>query len=325
MYRQTLLASGVTEDEIRWARRTGTWTRLHRGTYCASESASALSKEGMHRLRAIAVAGRSPHLVLSHVSAAAIHQLPLFAVQLDAIHLTRVGASGGRTTPGRIVHVADLEPEELLAHNGFQITTVARTLVDFACTASFASAVIAADYALYREMVTPQALSETLRRTRHRRGAAAARRALLFADGRSESPGESRLRLDIHRAGLPAPALQVRVYAPDGTFLGRADLGYPELGLLMEFDGKAKYTKLRQVGQSIEEVVMAEKAREDLIRGLGYTVIRFDWNELANPAAVIAKIQGILERSRRIVTAGGLVGHWTAKPALQIARDSAVA
>jgi len=30
----------------------------------------------------------------------------------------------------------------------------------------------------------------------------------------------------------------------DGTFLGRADLGYPELGLLMEFDGLAKYTKL---------------------------------------------------------------------------------
>jgi len=48
MYRQELLASGVTEDEIRWARSNGSWTRLHRGTYCASESMASLNKEGLH-------------------------------------------------------------------------------------------------------------------------------------------------------------------------------------------------------------------------------------------------------------------------------------
>jgi hypothetical protein len=325
MYRQALLASGVTEDEIRWARRNGTWTRLHRGSYIPSETISSLDKEAMHRLRAVAIAGRSPHLVLSHISAASIHRVPLFGVQLDTVHLTRPGAGGGRTGPGRVVHVAELQPHEVLSHNGIRLTNVARTLIDYACSVSFASAVVAADNALCREIVTPHALSEALTRTRHRRGAAAARRALLFADGRSESPGESRLRLDMHRAGLPVPVLQVCVYAVDGTFLGRVDLGYPELGLLMEFDGKAKYTKLRKVGQSIEEVVMAEKAREDLIRGLGYTVIRFDWNELANPPAVIARISENLQRSRRIVMAGGLAGHWTAKPALHIPRPDGVA
>jgi hypothetical protein len=244
--------------------------------------------------------------------------LPLFGVQLDTVHLTRLGASGGRAEPGRVVHVADLRPDEVLTRNGFRLTTVARTLLDYACTASFAAAVVAADHALHRELVTPDLLGEALARSRLRRGAAAARRALLFADGRSESPGESRLRLEMHRAGLPAPVLQVRIYAPDGTFLGRADLGYPELGLLMEFDGKIKYTKLRRDDQTIEEVVMAEKDREDLLRGLGNTVIRFDWNELGNPSAVAAKIQGNLVRSRRIVVAGGLAGHWAAKPALQI-------
>ena len=320
MYRQALLASGVTEDEIRWARSNGSWTRLHRGTYCTSESMSSLNKEGLHRLRAIALAGRSPHLVLSHVSAAAVHRLPLFGVQLDTVHLTRLGVSGGRTQPGRVVHVAELKPDELLTRNGFQLTNVARTLLDYACTASFAAAVVAADYALHHELVTPEVLGEALSRTRHRRGAAAARRAMLFANGRSESPGESRLRLEMHRAGLPAPVLQVRIYAPDGTFLGRADLGFPELGLLMEFDGKTKYTKLRREGESIDEVVVAEKDRENIIRGLGYTVIRFDWNELGNPPALAAKIKGNLDRSRRIVMAGGLAGHWSAKPALQIPR-----
>jgi hypothetical protein len=49
-------------------------------------------------------------------------------------------------------------------------------------------------------------------------------------------------------------------------------------------------------------------------------VIRFDWNDLGNPAAVVARIKGNLDRSRRIVLAGGLSGSWTAKPALQIPR-----
>ena len=57
MYRQALLSSGITEDEIRWARGNGTWTRLHRGTYCESEPTASLTKEGMYRLRATAVAG----------------------------------------------------------------------------------------------------------------------------------------------------------------------------------------------------------------------------------------------------------------------------
>ena len=63
------------------------------------------------------------------------------------------------------------------------------------------------------------------------------------------------------------------------------------------------------------------KHREDLIRGLGYTVIRCDWNDLGNPAAVVARIKGNLDRSRRIVLAGGLTGHWAAQPALQIPRS----
>ena len=241
MYRQALLASGVTEDNIRWAKSNGSWTKLHRGTYCSSESMTSLSKEGLHRLRAIALAGRSPQLVLSHVSAAAVHHLPLFGVQLDTIHLTRLGANGGRSQPGRVVHVADLRPDELLNRNGFRnhkccSDTARLCLHRTRCQPRSSPPIMRCTTNWSRR----DALAAVLSRTRHRRGAAAARRALLFANGRSESPGESRLRLDIHRAGLPAPVLQVRVYAPNGTFLGRVDLGYPELGLLIEFDGKIK-------------------------------------------------------------------------------------
>jgi hypothetical protein len=83
--------------------------------------------------------------------------------------------------------------------------------------------VVAADAALRRRWVSASALAEALADTRHRRGAAVGRRALTFADGRSESAGESVTRVVFHQLRLPPPQLQVRIYSPNGTFLGRVD------------------------------------------------------------------------------------------------------
>ena len=243
LLRSALLTEGLTADEIQRSRRNGTWQTLARGAYCDAGIASSLSKEQQHRLRARALAIRSPHLVLSHLSAATVLRLPLWRPELEDVHLTRIGISGGRATPGRVVHRAVLAPSEIITVSGVRVTSMARTLVDIACTESMASAVMAADAALQRRWVSSPALTEALDATGHRRGAAAARRALRFADGRAESAGESMIRVTMQSLGLPPPTLQIRIYDPDGTFLGRVDLGYPELGVLFEFDGLVKYRK----------------------------------------------------------------------------------
>ena len=322
LHRQELLASGVTEDEIRTARRTGAWTNLHRGAYCASDSMPS-EKEPLHRLRALAIASRSPHLVLSHVSAAAMHHLPIWGTDLSVVHLTRLGPSGGRSGPGRRVHATELRPEEITVQGGARLTSAVRTLIDVGCTAGFATTLIAADAALHRELVRPQALAASLSRTRHRRGAAEARRALIFADGRSESVGESLTRIVMHRSGLPEPRVQLKIYAPGGMFIGRIDLGYPEFGVLIEFDGLIKYSKLLKPGDRAPDVVVAEKLREDRLRDLGYLIVRLVWSELADPATVARKISTKLELGRRIVAAGGISGTWTVEPEVRIPRCSA--
>ena len=155
----------------------------------------------------------SPHLVLSHLSAATVLRLPLWRPGLEDVHLTRIGISGGRATPGRVVHRAVLAPSEIITVSGVRVTSMARTLVDLACTESMASAVMAADAALQRRWVSSPALTEALDATGHRRGAAAARRALRFADGRAESAGESMIRVTMQSLGLPPPTLQIRIYA----------------------------------------------------------------------------------------------------------------
>lgn len=257
--------------------------------------------------------------MLSHLSAAAALRLPLWGTRLEDVHLTRIGASGGRSAPGRIVHTAALGPGEIVKVDGIRVTSIIRTLIDVACTASFNSTVVAADAALHRGWVAAPMLETAVTSTMHRRGAAAARRALKFADGRSESPGESLTRVTMDQLGLPPPLLQIRIYSPNGTFLGRVDLGYPDLGVLFEFDGLVKYRKPLRPGQDAAEIVIQEKLREERIRDMGYVIVRFVWAELADPAAMHAKITAGLARGRRVVENGGLIGTWAADPARRIA------
>ena len=321
LHRTALLAKGFTEDEIRSSLRSGRWVNLHRGTYCAADTVAAMRYEQLHRLRARAVADRSPHLVVSHISAAAVLQLPVWGVPLDRVHLTRIGASGGRVGPGRIVHAVPLDASEVTECAGTPITALARTLIDVACSAPMPTTVIATDSALRHGLVSPTQLADALSRTRHRRGAAAARRALTFADGRSESAGESRTRSILASQGLQDPVLQINIYDSAGGFVGRVDLGYPELGVLIEFDGLIKYRGPLRPGESPEEVVIAEKRREDLLRSLGYTVVRFIWSDLGNPAAMAAIVRSALERGAKTVRNGGLSGSWSADPPLRLARS----
>ena len=92
----------------------------------------------------------------------------------------------------------------------------ARTVVDVARRMSFEAAVAVADAAL-RSAGRSEAdiaacraqLEAATRRAKGWPGVPAARQVLAFADGRSESVGESRSRVAIARAGLPTPALQL--------------------------------------------------------------------------------------------------------------------
>jgi hypothetical protein len=73
------------------------------------------------------------------------------------------------------------------------------------------------------------------------RGVVQLRELAPLVDPRSESPGESALRLRWLDAGLPAPELQVPVRAR-GILRYRGDLGLPALRFLAEYDGREHHT-----------------------------------------------------------------------------------
>jgi hypothetical protein len=88
------------------------------------------------------------------------------------------------------------------------------------------------------------------------------------------------------------------VYASGGHFLGRGDFGYPAERMLGEFDGRIKYGRLLQPGQSAGDVVFEEKRREDAIRAAGWQVARWTWPDLDVAGLVAARMQRALARGR---------------------------
>ncbi|MEP6798673.1 MAG: hypothetical protein ABI890_11015, partial [Lapillicoccus sp.] len=101
---------------------------------------------------------------------------------------------------------------------------------------------------------------------------------------RSESVGESRLRLDLDMAGIPVVP-QLVVNDEDEIFVGRVDFGVEGSPVLIEFDGLVKY---REGGA---DALIAEKSREDRLRGLGYLVVRVKWAELDRPQLVLHRVR----------------------------------
>ena len=61
---------------------------------------------------------------------------------------------------------------------------------------------------------------------------------------------------------------------------------------MIEFDGLVKY----QDGSRGAEVLVAEKLREDSLRGLGYEVVRVVWADLADPARLLRRIEQAIAR-----------------------------
>ena len=88
---------------------------------------------------------------------------------------------------------------------------------------------------------------------------------LRLADGRIESVGESRFFYLCWKQGLPLPIPQYEVYDDNGRLVAVVDFAWPELGLFVEFDGKIKYRAPDRDGETVVDVVLREKRREELV------------------------------------------------------------
>jgi hypothetical protein len=283
--RSDALAAGISDGELARSVRRGELVRLRRGTYV--QDTSALSGTAAHAaLITAAVADAQISAVVSHVSAAVLHGLPLWNVRLGRVHLLRNPPANGSGSRAVQLHVARLPDEEVTTVSGVAVTDLTRTAVDVARALPFEEAVVTVDAALATKKTTRSDLAGCLARMGAVPGSRRARRVIEFADGRAESVGESRSRVLMKRLGLPAPDLQVKLLRPDGSEIARCDFGWREHRTVGEFDGRIKYGRLLRPGQAPGDAVFEEKVREDEIRDENWKVARWTWREIGTPLVV---------------------------------------
>ncbi len=292
-----LLEEGRSASSVRHDVRTGALVPLCRGVYVPRDAVPT-EKEAQHRLRVRAMATRSDYAV-SHASAAVLHGIPVGWADLSEVHVTRARHGGGRMEGGRRVHAGVLDPRWCTVVDGVLVTTVARTLVDLAKIAPTYVAVAAADAALQLHLCSVAELRAALESVRGHPYSRRAHLALSLCDGRSESPGESRARLVLNSGPLPVTELQISIFDERGRFVGRADGGYVEYGLLWEYDGLSKYGRLLKPGQTIHDVVLAEKQRESEFTELTWSVLRVVNKDFSHARDLHDRVMRAAERSRR--------------------------
>lgn len=271
---------GLTSSAIGALVAEGRLTRLRRGYYTMTPIRDDEDRH-RHLIRATVDLVDETN-VLSHTSAAIIHGLPVSKRDLERVTMTRQTSGHMNRGPKLIVRKTALSRDEFERRDNFLVTTLARTVVDVARTSPFMWGVAAADAALQRGL-EPLTLSKAVARQAGLAGIRRARQVESFADPRPESVAESLSRASMLAAGIPTPELQPELFDDDGEFAGRPDFFWEEFGVVGECDGMTKYTTLLRPGQSIEDVLRAEKEREMRFRKMGLWVTRWGWAEATNP------------------------------------------
>ena len=128
-------------------------------------------------------------------------------------------------------------PDDVVELEGLRVTTPLRTACDLGRLLHRDQALAALDAMARVGELGVDELAAVEPRYRRYRGVIQLRTLTLLVDPRSQSPGESILRLRWYDTGLPRPECQVEVATPWGPsyFL---DIGLPDIRYAAEYDGE---------------------------------------------------------------------------------------
>lgn len=295
---------GYTDPDLAAAVKRGEIVRIRQGAYAFRSAFEGCDATQQHLLLArAALARQGGPVALTGPSAAAAHGLVLHDVDLSRVHLVRLDRGAPRREAGVVHHtvVADIA-DQIVTCLELPVVNVARTVWELASMSSLVAGVCAADSALRLYPDVADGLRGLKDAFHHRPGSRRARLALRLADPRSASAGESVSRVVFFRHSFPMPELQYRVLDHNGQELAVCDFYWPEFRHVGEFDGRIKYGRLLTEGQSVEDVVFAEKLREDAVRGQVLGMSRWIWKEVMpqGETAFLGRLDRELQQSRRL-------------------------
>ena len=305
---QALLA-GWSHDALRHAVGSGRLVRLRSGAYAVADVSGFAPDLNVHeiaRWRHAApgiAAALTTSAVASHSTAAVLRGIPLPYLPRRAC-VCVVPSWTGRV-PKVHLHRCSMP---VMPPTALRSNSPERTIVDLAREHGVEFGVVAADYVLHKKVRTERELTRELEVCRGWPAVRAARDAIAFADGRSESVLESRSRLLMQQWGLPQPDLQVRIGNQCGGFVARVDFYWDEFGVVGEADGAIKYD-----GTDPAPLHEEKKRQEILEQDLELPVVRWGNADLRDFGVVAARLQRRFARRAGLPRASRL---WRVLPPL---------
>jgi hypothetical protein len=245
----------------------------------------AIAREGRWLAAVLAC---EPHAVLSHRTAAALWGLVRedrqWPVEVTSPRKTKSTSAIRR-------HYGSPTTDEIGVRRGIPVTSLERTLLDYAAQRPGEPLDAALREAEYLHRIRPGDLFGYLERQRGRRGAARLRDCLLRLEqgprGRTRSRLETKFAVLLSRAGLPPPALNALLDL-DGRKI-EADCLWRAERLIVELDGRRAHgTKSAQASDS---------RRDRLLQEAGWRVVRLTWQDLEAPEALILELRRLLAES----------------------------
>lgn len=273
--------AGITSAELR---RKG-FRRIYKGVYVA---ASTPMTPRVWAAAALATHGRTAFA--SHSSAAGVYGIPIPHDPHE--HVSVPTAEDRRRRPGVECHVGS-PTARVIRVKGVRVSAPTWTFIELAARLTLVDLVVAGDYIVRREWHTPEDLVAFCQASKDSHAAVALRAACCVRKD-VDSPMETRLRMLLVLAGLPEPTVNFKVRDELGDVRRRFDLSYPDLRLIIEYDG-------RQHAEDPEQYDSDIYRREDLDQW-GWRMV------VVTSAGIYKEPSRTLERVRKALAERGARG-----------------
>jgi hypothetical protein len=293
------MSRGLSRQDIRQLVRRGEWLAVTRGIYVIDADLYADGLQPRVWWRAALLAhGPQSFLVASTalrafgVAGLVGHETAIEIAVPEGVSVRkRQTTSTQYTTPDGpeiLVRQLVVPSGQVVAHDGLRVRAIVPSLADVGLNASRPVGLSLLDSALHQGLITPSDLGKIERLGRARRGAVKLRALLGLADGRAESPLESRVRLDCIDGHLPPQQLQYPIRDEYGNLIAIGDFAWlsRRRPLIGEADGADVH--------ALPQAVYRDRLRGNALTARGCDTIRFTWADAVQPGRIVAAVRAAL-------------------------------
>ena len=281
------LQNGLTRKHLRSARE---WDAPFRGIRAPVGSSADLAS----RCRALATV-LDEGTAFSHTTALRLLgvEVPWTLADDADIHVVTQRQESRVDRPGVVAHRSRQSFLETTTVDGLLVTSPAQTFVHVGTMLRMPDDVVVLGDAMMRRkhaLTTTAALTDIAERTFKIKGIAQVREQIRSMRPGTDSSTETRTRLALVDANLPCPQVNEIVRDPDGRYVKRVDLLYPQYKIAIEYDGDQHRTDPAQWRDDIR--------RRRLLEDLGWIVIVVVVDDLRDPGLLVSRVRTAIRSAR---------------------------